>query len=74
MKNYHLVPEGDCWRLTLEGSLNQLGEWPTKDRAVAKSTKIVEGNTGSLKIHLADGTIEEERTYPRAADPIETAG
>jgi len=33
-----------------------------------------EGNTVSVKIHKADGTIEEERTYPRSADPRRTKG
>lgn len=32
------------------------------------------GKTASVKIHKADGSIEEERTYPRAADPRRTKG
>jgi len=74
MKNYHLTPQEGRWKLTMEARENPLGEWDTKEEAVEKSTRVVEGNTGSLKIHLADGTIEEERTYPRAADPVETKG
>ena len=30
--------------------------------------------TASVKIHLANGQIEEERTYPRAADPSRFKG
>lgn len=33
-----------------------------------------EGKTASVKIHKADGTLEEERTYPRSADPRRTKG
>jgi hypothetical protein len=74
MKNYHLLPEGDLWKLTIEASEKSLGQWTTKAEAVAKATRIVEGNGGSLKIHLADGTIGEERTWPRVADPVKSPG
>ena len=74
MKNYHLVPEDGRWKLTVGENDNALGLWDTRAEAVTKSSKIVESNTGSLKIHLADGTIQEERTYPRLADPARTSG
>ena len=31
-------------------------------------------NGGSLKIHKQDGTIQEERTYPKSDDPRNTLG
>ena len=31
-------------------------------------------NGGSLKIHKQDGTIQEERTYPKSDDPKNTPG
>jgi hypothetical protein len=74
MDSYHLLPHGDRWRLTMEGSENILGDFETKDDAVADCAAIVRESTGSLKIHRADGTIEEERTYPRLADPVESPG
>jgi hypothetical protein len=35
---------------------------------------FLEGKTASVKIHKKDGTIQEERTYPRSADPLESKG
>lgn len=34
----------------------------------------MDGKTGSVKIHTSDGRIEEERTYPRSADPAQSKG
>lgn len=33
-----------------------------------------EGKTVSVKIQKADGSIEEERTFPRPGDPRRTKG
>jgi hypothetical protein len=74
MDNYHLVPHGGRWRLTTEGGDHILGDFATKDEALGDCAAIVRDNSGSLKIHHADGTIEEERTYPRAADPATSPG
>jgi hypothetical protein len=35
---------------------------------------FLEGKTASLKIHKTDGSIQEERTYPRKADPSKSPG
>ncbi len=35
---------------------------------------FLEGKTASVKIHKKDGTIQEERTYPRSADPRRSEG
>ena len=51
-----------------------VGSFATKQRALDRSIEIVSEVTGSLKIHRADGTIEEERTYPRSADPAKSPG
>jgi hypothetical protein len=73
MQNYHVTPEGETWNLAEEeGAL--LGSYRTKEEAVQRAREYVSEHTGSLKIHKADGTIEEERTYPRAADPVESPG
>ncbi|HWB04304.1 MAG TPA: DUF2188 domain-containing protein [Verrucomicrobiales bacterium] len=73
MKNYHLTPIGDSWQLAEDGGA-ALAVYDTKDEAVQGSRRIVERETGSLKIHKADGTIEEERTYPRSEDPAKSPG
>ena len=43
-----------------------------KDKANAVSGGRLEravGGSGTVRIYKADGTFEEERTFPRAADP-----
>jgi hypothetical protein len=74
MQNYHLVPEDRQWKLTREGSDAVIGSFGTKQEAVESCSRFLHDREGSLKIHKADGTIEEERTYPRAADPVRSPG
>jgi len=38
------------------------------------SKKFMNREGGSLKIHKLDGTIQEERTYPRSKDPRKSKG
>jgi hypothetical protein len=81
MKTYHLSPTELGWKLTLEGFDDPVETYPgqTKAEALRRVVDIVESTTAtaapaSLRIHRTDGTFEEERTYPHAADPIATVG
>jgi hypothetical protein len=74
MQNYHLLPAGRRWKLTSEFSNSTIGEFTSKEEALDACIEFMRGRTGSLKIHKADGTIEEERTYPRAEDPVGSPG
>lgn len=84
MTNYHLAHhKADSeWKLTKahadraalvfgnqskEEAVNQSAKW-------MRETFTSPTNSGSLKIHRLDGTIEEERTYPSSADPRKTPG
>lgn len=56
------------------------GRWwyPTKGRALQAATSTAR-DAGprwriSLRIFKADGTVQEERTYPRSADPRRSRG
>ncbi|HWB02254.1 MAG TPA: DUF2188 domain-containing protein [Verrucomicrobiales bacterium] len=73
MKNYHLTPSGDRWQLAEEGG-GPVATFQNKAEALEGSARVVSRETGSLKIHKSDGTIEEERTYPRSADPAKSPG
>ncbi len=53
---------------------NSGGLVSNEGKAVGRAVEIVSEVTGSLRIHRADGTIEEERTYPRTADPVKSPG
>lgn len=43
---------------------------PLKDGALEKAI----GGKGSVRIHTEVGAIEEERTFPRSADPRKSPG
>ena len=78
MKTYHLLPAETGWKLTLEGfdEVIEQNADHTKEKALEVAIQIIEGSEdpASLKIHNADGSFAEERTYPRSADPRESAG
>lgn len=73
MHSYHLLPEGDGWKL-VQAMDGRIEEFETKEEGVRRSREIVQERSGSLVIHGEDGSIEEERTYPRSADSIESPG
>ncbi|QLJ12556.1 DUF2188 domain-containing protein [Pseudomonas putida] len=74
MDNYHLSPTSDGWELKKAGADRASKRAATKQELVSILPDFFEGKTASVKIHKADGTIQEERTYPRSADPRRTKG
>ena len=48
----------------------------TKDTVVRNAAKKARGSARptTLRIHGRDGTVQEERTYPRSADPRSSKG
>lgn len=74
MENYHVSPTSNGWELKKAGADRASKRAATKQELVSMLPDFFEGKTASVKIHKADGTIEEERTYPRSADPRRTKG
>lgn len=74
MENYHIVKTGTYWSLKKQGAVHASKTAGTKDELVKLASEFLSTHTASLKIHKEDGTIEEERTYPRSADPAQTPG
>jgi hypothetical protein len=74
MTDYHLLPDGDHWKLTTELGERIITGLPTKEAGLMIAIDNIRDKGGSLKIHRADGTIEEERSYPRLEDPKGTPG
>lgn len=76
MKNYHLTKSGNNWKLKKEDSSRATMNFGdlNKTDAVKKSAEILANSNSSLKIHKTDGKIQEERTYPRSADPKQSKG
>jgi len=74
MNKYHLTHKDDKWRLKQDGADRAAKTFETKKEAVRESAAYVKEKQGSLRIHKKDGTFEEERTYPRGADPRKSPG
>ena len=74
MENYHITTTTGGWELKKQGATRASKAARTKAEIVALATDFLDGKTASLKIHKEDGTIQEERTYPRSADPTLSKG
>lgn len=74
MDNYHITKAGDHWELKKEGASRASKSAPTKEALMEVTATFMEGKTASVKIHKGDGTVQEERTYPRSADPRRSEG
>lgn len=65
------------WKVTKNGAL--LAELNTQRLAIFAARTLAKGLVArgevvTLKIKRPDGTIREERTYPRSSDPRRTKG
>lgn len=74
MDNYHVTKDGEKWKLTKEGGQRASITADTKQEIIKETREYMKSRSGSVKIHKADGKIQEERTYPRKDDPRETKG
>ncbi|RFQ05995.1 DUF2188 domain-containing protein [Pseudomonas putida] len=74
MDNYHVSPTAEGWELKKAGAERASKRSTTKQELVSSLSEFFEGKTASVKIHKADGTIEEERTYRRSDDPRRSKG
>lgn len=74
MENYHITTTTDGWELKKQGATRASKTATTKAEIVEIASEFLQGKTASLKIHKEDGTIQEERTYPRSADPARSKG
>lgn len=64
------------WDLTKDGASKPSATFETKAEATKEGVleKALGGSGGSVKIQKVDGKFQEERTYPRAADPKKSPG
>jgi hypothetical protein len=76
MENYDLKHEDGNWKLQRQGTERAaiVFDGKTKEQALQQSVEFMKQHHGSLKIHKEDGTYQEERTYPRSADPTRSPG
>ncbi|WP_301361988.1 DUF2188 domain-containing protein [Stutzerimonas nitrititolerans] len=69
MDTYHISATDKGWEPRKEGGSRASKQAATKDELLRDTATFLDGKTASVKIHKKDGTIQEERTYPRKADP-----
>jgi hypothetical protein len=74
MKRIDVVKKGSEW--VGESGKSVVARAPKKVDAVKKVARIAKADPESVtvKIHKEKGPIQEERTYPRRADPRRTKG
>lgn len=74
MDNYHITRTAAGWELRKQGASHASKTAPTKAEMIEIAAEYFQGKVASLKIHKEDGTLQEERTYPRSADPARSKG
>lgn len=76
MKRIDVVKKGNKWVGESGGRTVPGTGAPNKDQAVKNTAKVAKKSPEpvTVKIHKKDGRIQEERTYPRAADPRRSKG
>lgn len=74
MKRMDVVKKGDEWVAESQGKT--VARAPRKEDAVRAAADIAKADAEAVtvKIHKEDGRIQEERTYPRKADPRRSPG
>jgi hypothetical protein len=74
MKRMDVVKKGDEWVAETSGEI--VTRAPKKDDAVRQTAQVAKADADAVtvKIHKENGRIQEERTYPRRADPPKSRG
>jgi Uncharacterized protein conserved in bacteria (DUF2188) len=76
MKRIDVVKKGDKWVGESGGKTVRGTGAPTKADAVKNTAGVAQRapEPVTVKIHLENGRIQEERTYPGSADPKSSKG
>ena len=76
MKRIDLVKKGDGWLGESGGRTVPGTKAETKAAAVEQTAAVARRSSQpiTVKIHKENGRIQEERTYPRSADPRGSRG
>lgn len=70
------MKDGDEWKGKSGGQTVRGTKAPLKGDAIKQTAEKAKADSQpvSVRIHKEDGSIQEERTYPRKADPKRTKG
>ncbi|WP_380925396.1 DUF2188 domain-containing protein [Sphingomonas leidyi] len=78
LDKFHLTHDrkANNWRLEKEGAQRATKIFENKGDATKGGALAgaIGKSGGSVRIHKQDGTIQEERTFPRSADPKNSKG
>jgi Uncharacterized protein conserved in bacteria (DUF2188) len=76
MKRIDIVKKGQNWVGESGGKTVRGTKAPTKAESVKQTAQVArrDPEPASMRIHKVDGRIQEERTYPRSADPPRSKG
>jgi hypothetical protein len=68
--------ETQSWVLIADGSKDIIRSFEKKEQATKGGVlkAIIGDDGGSVKIKLKNNIYQEERTYPKSSDPIESEG
>ena len=64
----------EVYILVLESTVNIFFSGKNVYRKIKNLEFLKNNQGGSLKIHLENGRIQEERTYPKSSDPKKSKG
>lgn len=73
LKQFTLKKSGNEWTL-FDQEGGRVRGFKTKEEALAGGTLGTAIGEGTVRVHREDGQFEEERTYPRSADPRRSPG
>ena len=71
---YHVVKDQEGWKAEKEGNQRAIFKGPVKREVVNQIIDRAKNEVSQVKIHKADGTISEERTFPKSSDPRKYKG
>jgi hypothetical protein len=76
LTKYDLTNKGGDWALTKQGGqrATEVFRGSTKEEAIRQTAHRLSDSGSSLNIHKVNGMFQEERTYPRSADPRRSKG
>jgi len=76
LPKYTLSADADAggWVLKRDGAQRAAKRFKTKAEAVDSLGGRFKSTAASVKIQKEDGSIDEERTYPRSKDPRKSKG
>ena len=72
MRRFEVVKNPLGWQVIFQG--RELARGNTKEEVIRAAANLAEGAPTTVRIHNADGSFDEERTYPRASDPRRSPG